>query len=325
MGYDQFLETAVERVPLTDHVGKSGAGLERVLLADGRRFVVKRFSPSTDLAMALTGDPVGREYQLWSAGVLDRLPAQVGHAVVDGWVEEDATVLVMRDLGDKVLGWDDRLTRGRCRWVLEQVAAMHEAFRHAAPPGLTRLVDLVGLFSPDRLAAHKTGSNPLPAVALRGWDVFADTVPDDVAGPVLALLYDPEPLVRALERRPVTLVHGDLASVNMAIVDEQLILLDWGLAAAAPAALDVAWFVAGCSSVVDATRDEILADFRDISGPAFDGPALELALLAALVWLGWNKALDAAEHPDREVRAREQQDLDWWLGKARRCLEGGLL
>ena len=32
---------------------------------------------------------------------------------------------------------------------------------------------------------------------------------------------------------------------------------------------------------------------------------MRLALLAGLVWLGWNKALDAAEHPDLAIRERE--------------------
>jgi len=54
-----YLDSAVERVPFGDHVGKSGATLERVLLADGRRVVVKKLSPATDLVMALTGDTTG--------------------------------------------------------------------------------------------------------------------------------------------------------------------------------------------------------------------------------------------------------------------------
>ena len=53
----------------------SGAGLERVRLADGRRFVVKRVSPQTDITLRLTGGSVGGEYLLWRAGALDRLPA----------------------------------------------------------------------------------------------------------------------------------------------------------------------------------------------------------------------------------------------------------
>lgn len=95
--------------------------------------------------------------------------------------------------------------------------------------------------------------------------------------------------------------------------------------AAAPGALDIARFVAGCSSVVDASREQIIADYAEAAGPAYDEPAMRLSLLSALAWLGWNKALDAAEHPDPVVRVREQQDLDWWLQQARLTLEIGLL
>ena len=135
----EYLDDSVERVPMIDHEGKSGALLERVRLADGRRLIVKRFSPKTDLLMAALGDVVGREYVLWSRGILDRLPPEVGHAVVAGWVDGDQTVIVMRDLGDSVLTWADRLTRERCRWMLTRVAALHRAFLGAAPEDLTPL------------------------------------------------------------------------------------------------------------------------------------------------------------------------------------------
>ena len=48
---------------------------------------------------------------------------------------------------------------------------------------------------------------------------------------------------------------------------------------------------------------------------------MRLSLLGAFCWLGWNKALDAAEHPDPAVRARERQDLDWWVQQARWTLK----
>ena len=36
---------------------------------------------------------------------------------------------------------------------------------------------------------------------------------------------------------------------------------------------------------------------------------------------GWNKALDAIEHPDPVVRARESADLEWWVRGVRQALE----
>lgn len=321
----EYLDASVERVPMVDHEGKSGALLERVTLADGRHLIVKRFSPGTDLLMAALGDVVGREYVLWSRGILDLLPPDVGHAVVDGWVDGEETVIVMRDLGDSVLTWKDRLTRDQCRSMLISVAAQHRAFLGAAPEDLTPLPDLLALFAPDRLAPFVGSTNPLATIAIRGWGIFGETVPADVADPVFALLADPQPLADALRSRPTTLVHGDLATVNMAFRDGALTLLDWAMPAAAPGAIDIARFVAGCSSVVDSSREQIIADYAEAAGPAYDGAAMRLSLFSALCWLGWNKALDAAEHPDPVVRARERQDLDWWLQQARLTLDAGLL
>ena len=321
----EYLDDTVERIRMTDHEGKSGALLERLTLADGRRLIVKRFSPETDLLMAALGDVVGREYITWSRGILDALPAEVGHAIIDGWVDGDETVIVMRDLGDSVLTWQDRLSRHQCRQMLAAVAAQHRAFLGAAPGDLTPLSDLVSLFAPDRMAPLVGSTNPLAAIVLRGWDIFGETVPADVVEPIFALLAGPRRLADALQARPTTLVHGDLATVNMAVSDGELTLLDWAMPADAPGALDIARFVAGCSSVVDASREEIIADYAAVAGPAYDEIAMRLSLLSALVWLGWNKALDAAEHPDPVVRKREQEDLDWWVEQARLTLGSGLL
>ncbi|MGH3330525.1 MAG: hypothetical protein ACRDPJ_04380 [Nocardioidaceae bacterium] len=330
MRREELKERVVERWAVTGHEGKSGALLERVRLDDGRRLVVKRLSPENDLLMAMTGDAVGREFVLWSEGVLDRLPAGVAHAVVGGWAEPEGSVLVMRDLGDSVLTWADRLDPARCRWMLRRMARMHDTFAgadlpDAAAAGLTPLPVHVGLFSPDRVRPFAESQNGLPAIVLRGWDIFFETVPNDVAAPVRELLDDPSPLVAALESRPVTLLHGDLTTVNMAVEGDRLTLLDWALPALAPGAVDIARFLAGCSSVVDLSREEVLAVYRDACGPSYDDYAMGLALVSGLLWLGWNKAYDAAEHPDAGIRARERDDLDWWLRQARRTLDAGLL
>ena len=123
MGGAGLLRDVVEREVLVEHAGLSGAGLERVQLADGRRLVVKRASARTDITLRLLDRSVSGEYVLWKSGALDRLPAGVGHALVDGWLEDDVTVLVMRDLGDTVLSWaapeDNRLKAlgDLCLWI----------------------------------------------------------------------------------------------------------------------------------------------------------------------------------------------------------------
>jgi thiamine kinase-like enzyme len=321
----ELVRDAVERVVLSGHVGKSGAGLERVRLVDGRVLIVKRIAPGTDFTVEATGGLPGREIVLWRAGVLDRLPGGIEHALVDAWVEGDTTVLVMRDLGDAMLTWDDRLDARRARWVMERAASLHRAFLGAALPDTVPLQQLLSLFAPVTVRPMAERGIELMQLVVRGWEMFAELVPTDVADAVFALLDDVTPLQRALKAGPVTLNHGDLATVNMAIEGDTLVLIDWAMPTVAPGSLDVARFIAGCASVVDLSREDLLAAYRDAAGPAYDVRCARLSLLAGTLWLGWNKALDAAEHPDADIRARERVDLDWWVRQSRTALEEGAL
>ena len=209
------MRDAVERVVLSGHVGKSGAGLERVRLADGRTLVVKRIEPRTDITVEATGGMPGREYVLWRSGVLERLPAGVGHAMVDAWVEDGSTVLVMRDLGDAVLTWDDRLSPERAAWVMARVAALHRGSSARHRP-TSYLLDRRSRSSPRQRPDLGRRGRRADALVLRGWELFVEEAPADVAGAVLTLLDDVTPLRLALQTGPVTMTHGDLATVNMA-------------------------------------------------------------------------------------------------------------
>jgi hypothetical protein len=323
MAPQELVRDAVERVVISGHEGKSGAGLERVRLADGRVLVVKRIERGTDFTVELTGGMPGREILLWRAGVLDRLPDGVGHALVDAWEEDGATVLVMRDLGDSVLTWDDRLDAGTATWVMQRTAALHLRFLGVPPPDVVPLERALSLFSPATVRPLADQGVELMRLVLRGWEIFAEQVPAELSDPLLAILADVTPLRRALEAGPVTMTHGDLATVNMAIERDTLVLIDWAMPTAAPGALDVARFIAGCASVVDASREDLLAAYRDAAGPAYDERSQRLSLLAGTLWLGWNKALDAVDHPDAAIRAQERADLEWWVRQSRNALEEG--
>ncbi|HTC85476.1 MAG TPA: hypothetical protein VK656_02165, partial [Candidatus Acidoferrum sp.] len=86
-------------------------------------------------------------------------------------------------------------------------------------------------------------------------------------------------------------------------------------------ALDLAWYLIVGATRIDATRDEIVDDFRVAEGERFEARALGLALIGGLAMLGWNKALDVLENPDPVVRATERADLDWWVDRVRRELD----
>ncbi len=323
-----FLDDAIERTALVENVGKSGASLERVRLGDGRTVVVKWVTPETDFTLAVLDQSVAQEFLLWRSGGLERLPENVAHVVIDGWTEgEDTTVIVMRDLGDAVLTWDDRLDAPRCHWMLERVAAMHRAYLGDPPTAVAPLRPLLDLFAPQRITALAGEGDELVSAALRGWEYFADPalVPLDVSEAVFGVHADAQPLADALTAGPVTLAHGDLATVNMAFEGDRLVLLDWAMPTAAPGALDVARFLVGCAHVVDPGPDELIAVYREAAGPAYDEGSMQLALLSGLCWLGWNKALDIVESGDEAVRERERASLAWWAMKARTTLESGAL
>jgi hypothetical protein len=314
---------AAARQPLVESDGKSGATLERAVLEDGRSVIVKKFDPEADLVMRITGDTRGREVEMWESGIFDRLPADVGHAAIGGWFGDDGLgVLVMRDLGDAVYGWQTRVTPDRCRTMLRSVTSLHRSFLEQPPDDLAPLDAVVGLFEPDRIRPY--GDEELIGYALRGWEIWADLVTDDVGERVLALALDTAPLTRALAQCPMTMIHSDLATVNMALDDDRLTLIDWGLATVAPGALDIGRFLAGCAHVLDIDNDAFLALYREEAGDAHDETATSLGMLAGLVWLGWNKALDIVDHPREDVREREKAALPWWLERAREALDTGL-
>ena len=330
------LEAAVERTPVNDD-GRSGATLERVRLADGSCVVVKRFDPAVDLVMQMTGDTRGREVELWQRGILDGLPPTVLHASLDGWYDDHGGVLVMRDLGDAVLTWESVVTREQAATMFRAIADLHEAFRGSAPAGLTPFEGVVGLFEPRRLRPF--AGKALADYALRGWEYWPEVAPGEVGDRVLALAQDTTPLTEACRSLPTTLLHGDLATVNMAFEADRpgcLTLIDWGVATEGPAEHDIGRLLAGCAHLfgpvgrpendtVAARFDDLVTLYRESAGAAYDDEALRLGLLAGVVWLGWNKALDIVEHPDPAVRERERAALPWWLHQAELALGTGLI
>lgn len=319
-----ILDTAVERHPIVGHDGRTGATLERVVLADGIRLVVKHTSTEQDLVTRLTGKHAATG-PLWASGVLRDLPPGVDSAVLDAWPENGGWVIVMRDVSPWLIGWDSVLSRADCRRVLAAAAALHHRFRARPVPHLLSVADRAAPFAPRRMRPAADGPNPLPGLVLRGWQRFAALAPADIVDAVTAVHERPAILVDALARYEPTLIHGDLWPVNIALEPDRVVLLDWDLPTWAPPALEVAWWIAGAAANVTATREQILDDFRALYPGWHDENALNVALFAGLVDFGWNKALDAAEHSDPAKRAREAADLAWWIARAREALNAGVI
>lgn len=317
------VDRIADRRPVAGHDGRSGARIETGRLADGTAVYVKTAPVATDLAAVLTGTAT-RERDLLEAGVLDRLPDGVGTALLAVEVAGDELVTVSRDLGSAVLRWDRTLTATEVRLLFDRLAALHRAFAADPPSSLCPLETRVNLLAPPRLAAAALANPDLAAQVGRGWDRFADLVPADVAAAVASAHREPSRLAAAMAAGGVTLLHGDCWLVNLALEGDGLVLLDWGLATLGPPSLDLLTFCVGATSNVALDRHELLAAARASCAASVDDEAFAAAELWALVEHGWNKALDAVEHPDPAKRATERADLEFWVGRATAALERGV-
>jgi aminoglycoside phosphotransferase (APT) family kinase protein len=306
------------RAPLVN-AGNSGGTLDRVVLGDGRVLVAKRVLPGGDWIGRATHDP-GREALLARCA---GFPPSVDPGVVA--VEEDPRGgwwVLMRDLGAELLPEGATLTADDARQLLRAAADLHEAFRGAPPDaGLCSLEDRLRLHSPAVAAAERGHPDLVPKQLEAGWAAFAQAAPRDVAEAVLALVDDPSGLAAAtLAAAPATLVHGDFRDDNLGLrADGGIVLIDWGLAAAAPAPVDFAWFLlhVGWRFAPALSRDDLVAAFVAAEG----GDGLELALLGGLVMYGWLLGHSAVVHPDARERAWARDELAWWSERARAGLE----
>jgi hypothetical protein len=315
-----LLVDVVERAPLAATDGRSGSLLERVVLAGGETLVVKHVLDGGDWIMRASHDH-GRAAELWSSGLLDRVPAVIDHAVLGAEQVSGGWVVIMRDVSAALLPDHAHIGRADSRRVLEAAAALHASFWDDPPRPLCSMADRYQFLSPATTRREAGGADEVPRLIGRGWERFAELVPDEVAGPVLSILERPEPFVAALSRFPATLIQGDLKLGNLGFSGDRVVMLDWGTQTGwAPPAVEVAWYLAVNWSRIDAAREQVLDDFRAAEGERHDEDALCLALLGGLVQLGWDKALHASGHPDPAIRAGEAADLAWWTERAREAL-----
>jgi aminoglycoside phosphotransferase (APT) family kinase protein len=311
------LNEIARREPLT-HAGQSGTSLERIVLADGRRLVVKRLS-GDDWVARVTHDG-GREASLWMDGVLARMPREIDHAVLAAGREGTGTWLLMRDVSDELLPPDRRLTREESRRLLATFAAMHRRFAGERIDGACSLEDRIMLVAPATVAGEVDGVDYLPKILAVGWEVFAEAVPEDVTAAVLGAGEDPKPLARELARCDPTLIHNDLRGANLGLLSDRTIVLDWGLAGTGPCELDFAWYLFVNGWRIDATREQLVDDFKQAEGDLHDPRALELSWIAQLCWHGPLLAHELVEASD-EKRALARVELAWWVERVRGALE----
>ena len=269
----------------------------------------------------------GRTALLWEAGAFARMPTELDHGIEAVIPDEAGWWVLMRDVSASFLGDERRLSRAESRRILAAAAAMHATFAGDAPDGVAALADRLGMSALPVAERERESTDLLPKQIEAAWDAFAAAAPEDVATEVMSAVRDPGPLaVALLEASAPTLLHGDLRDDNLGLTPDGIVAIDWDLATAGPPSVELAWYL--CHDVwrIDASHDEIEADFRAAEGDLVDDGAHELGMLSGLVQYGWIFGHSALVHPDPAEREWAAEELAWWVPRTRRALEaaGGM-
>ncbi len=312
-----ILDGIKDREPFAGEWGRTGAKFERGVLADGTSVVIKHITPNDWLIAAAGGK--SHLFDAWQSGVFDRVPDQIDHTMLAMEEQGDEWICVMRDESVSMLEEGCVLSRDQSRRLIAAVDALHAEFWGEHVPGLS-LQEHYVVMTPKGTAVADHVS-PIPALQRRGWEMFGDVAPSDVTDVLRRLLDDPTPMVEEMKKHPMTLIHGDYRLHNLGLNDEKVVAIDWEIVGNAPPSVDIAWYLIISASRIDATREQVVDDYREIAADRFDSRAWDLACIGALMWLGWNKAIDIVENPAPEIREQERADLDWWIQRVRQSFE----
>lgn len=348
--------------PLLD--GLSGADLARVRLCSPAGAwpdapcvvssrVVKRIAAESGWLGGVTHDTQMREAALWRAGLPRWLPRSITLAVERIAFSEAATgapataTLLMRDEHSHLWPAPYATPPGRLPAallpLLDALAALHARFWQApllddATLGLASPRDTLLWLSPQAITQARAAGETQPYLALaeRGWEAFFRLAPAAEAAMLGAIFAVPEAILAAIGRLPRTLVHGDIWGPNIGWLPptrhaphlgQRLLLLDWSLAAAAPAPYDI---LSLCGAWPTLRPIPLLAAYRTRLARRLAARGL---LLAADEWQGladaaylrttlicgeaWARNVEDAPSPP--ARRAAQARLDWWARRSARA------
>ena len=299
--------------------GNSGNTIESVTLRDGRDLILKRVSPRWDWMARETHDD-GRLAFMWENGLLARMPEVIDHAIVAVERDGDAWNVFMRDVSSELIRADERFDRAGVRRILSATRELHEAFWGADPSGLCTLEDRYSLFSPATGRRELERGSRHGMVFTSGWEAFFEHVPTEIAEATSAILERPRVLTEQQDRCEQTLIHGDLRVGNLGFHDGRLVVIDWGeRVGMAPPAVELGWFLGFDGWRLDVSKDDVIADFRELYGERCDETALQLSLIGSLVQLGGLLGFWLTKERTDEGRAVWLGELSWWVNTVDRA------
>ena len=304
------------------HDGWSGAGMTRLTRGDGARFVIKRDSLARDWIARVTGDdPELREGLLVRASPRMPRPVTLPHLGVAR--DHDDVALLMPDLKDVLIRWEQPVDVSTLERVLDALAALHREPWHAQLPASFPWTDRARrllLLTREAATAYDADGLPFGVRFLQGWDDFDRLVRPPARDLIAGLTADPAPLFTALDRLPAVGLHGDLKLGNVGLASDGTVpMIDWQMTMVAPAAVELGWFLVANVAGLPIQPDEVLERYR-VAASLRDDDAWaaqwDLAVIVGLFLRGWRKGLDAEAgvvHPSGLAAAR---DLAWWGANA---------
>jgi hypothetical protein len=337
--------------------GLSGARVGRLTLeapgaaggARSSRRVCKRLQAEGGWLGAASRDRELREVRLWTSGVLLALPHALATGMLAAVEQGDAAgeregALLLRDEAGHLLRDPLRTPPGRLPAMvlalLDRLALLHARFWNdpwLRDPtlGLMPADAALLLTSPASIAQRLAEGDPSPYLTLarQGWEAFFALASPEDASRLRAVLAAPVAYVRAVERLPWTLVHGDVWGPNIGWLPpsrlaprtgHRLLLLDWALAMAGPATYDPLWL---CGTWHALAPERVLAVYRARLTRHLRARGVALP---AVVWRGLSDAgylrtaltcgealgRTATEAPPGAARRRAEARVRWWARRA---------
>jgi hypothetical protein len=311
---------AVREQAVLDSTGWSGSRLESAVLEDGRKLVLKRIVPGGDWLARHTGDE-GREGILFAEGAMSRFPAGLDPATRAAELDDGAWWIAMDDVSEALFGTAGPISREQSARTLEAMAGVWHEFWGEQVACAASFRDRTLVCGPGMSEAERAGVDLLPKQLETTWEMFGEAVDADVGEAVLGIARDPAAFVAEFERCGTTLIHGDLRDEQLGIDSGRVIAIDWGLAANAHPAFELAWYLMHCHWRIEAGREQIIEDFRRAMGERDDPRALDLGLISGLVQYGWILGNSALVHPDPAEQAWAREEIGWWVPRVRGALE----
>ena len=316
---EELVAGATHREQVHPDDGKSGATFE-TLRIDGRRRFLKVVAYEDDWIMRVTGNTDHWEHTVWRAGIYDRLPPSIDHAIVAMALDTTGPVrrlgILMDDCGSHLIPpGDDVVDEDTHHGMIESMAAMHATlWGWTDDIGIASMRSRLRFFSPETIAReleHSVVPAPI-AAADEGWAKLRERA-TEMASLARSLHAEPDALLQPLGRTPVTFVSGDWKMGNLGRrPDGRTILLDQAYPGSAPPCWDLLWYVALNRQRLPESKDATIERYRaalvSCGVPTADWWDTQLALttIGMMACFGWEKALG----DDDELRWWEARVLD---------------